>query len=235
MGGMVRIFFGTFVLALWLWGCERTAGTEVGNPEKITVTAAFSVDQPWENPYVRNFSLQVMCVRYTTRSNREGELWLVPGGLKVNWLDGEGSNLPSETAEGGWTSAELLLASAVTEDTWDEGRVFEDFAGPRYIKAGFAKYSLPNLLVELPSDMRYKLRFGGEVLKSWIKDDSLRMEVVFDCGKWLSGLDFSQATLRKDAAGKEFIMLSAAENAGLHAALMERFPSAFNADSVKPY
>ncbi len=218
------------LLAVLLAGCERTAGTEVGNPNEVVVTAAFSVQQPWDEAYMRNFTLSVLCVRYTTQSNRTGELWATPDGRIVDLLEGGASTLPAQKAEGGWTFAELSLAAPGEGPAWSDTLSFEDFTGSRYIKAGYGKDSLPDFLIELPNDLQYKFTFDSQRLDGWLRNDSLHMTIAFDCGKWLKGVDFSAAARSKDGTGREFVMLSPRDNVELHTELLRKLPEGFDAD-----
>ncbi len=214
-------------------GCERTAGTEVGNPTQVVVTASFRVDQPSQGLYMKNFALRVLCVQYTTHANESGELWAVPGGSMVDLMDSGGASvLPPALAKGGWRSAELSIAASDDSSRWTDSMEFESFAGTHYVKAGTGDEGNIKLLVEIPKDMSYKLHFYSERMQNWTTNDSLQMAIHFDCEKWFKDMDFSRATVRVDATGQSFHMISKDENSEMHAELMQRFPYSFNADSV---
>ena len=234
---MKRIAAGMIVGALALAaisGCNRVAGTEVGNPE-ITVAARFAVYNELPGLVIPWMNLKVMWMGYSMAGD-SGACWNDPYGNMVDFgADAAMPIAPAKVHDGNWSKAELMLQAPVTDTLPAIIADYALWANPRYTKlVRVDGTDTLRVLFDMPQDMRLKLMFGKDRVAKWRSGDTIMVKVMFDASKWAAAVDARGSfTSRQDGKHARYVLFSADENAAAWTALKQRLPSAFAADTAE--
>lgn len=231
---MIRKFLAACVgAALALAGCDRVAGTEVGNPE-ITIAARFVLVDSSAGVEVPEMNLKVMGMAYGMGAD-SGACWTDPDGHMVDLAAPKaGSPLPMVKAKDAeWTDAELLLESPAAAENLPDTVAFPDWRNYRYAKLLLIEGTdtLPAAF-DMPQGMKLTLGYGKDRVAKWREGDTMMVKVMFDVAKWTAGLGPKGHTLRKDGKGARYALFSGNENSEAWDELVARLPKSFMADTA---
>lgn len=228
-----RICAAFLTAGLALAGCNRVAGTEVGNPE-IAVAARFALVDTFPGADVPEMNLKVMGMAYGMAGDT-GACWNEPGGHMVDFASpGPASDLPMEKAKDmEWTDAELTLQAPAAAAILPDTAAFMDWENPRYAKLKLIDGAdTLHALFDMPQGMKLKLMYGKGRVSDWRQGDTMRVDVRFDVGRWMAGLAHEGWTLRKDGKGVPYALFAEGENPAAWSLLKAGLPGAFMADST---
>jgi hypothetical protein len=224
---------GAMLAGMLLGGCERLAGTEVGNPE-ITVAARFAIRDTSASSSIQEMDLKVMGMGWQAPEHH-GDIWAEPDGFMIDFASATKAALPSVIMQDGdFSGAELLLQAAEGQPTLPDSVGFEEWSDPRYIKlAKVMGQDTVRALFQLEAGMRITLGFAPATIRKWREDGKLMVSVLFDADKWLAGMgsnpDFAY---REDGKHARYVRLSPDENTDTYAALKTLLPASFMADTA---
>ncbi len=215
-------------------GCDRLAGTEVGNPE-ITVSARFALRDSDATVSIPQMNLKVMGMYWTQVADSSGSCWTQPDGHLVDFAADAQVPLPIVTVRNGdWSQAEMLLQSPAGDSTMPDSSDFATWSNPRYTKIVKVMGSdTLRFLFEMSKSMHLKLMFEKPTIAAWRKDRKVTVQVIFDVGKWTAGLGSDPSfKFRADGKHARYVLLSPAENTAAYEALKAMLPKAFMADAA---
>lgn len=231
---LTRVIAAGILAALALAACDLVAGTEVGNPE-ITVSARFVLVDSSANVEVPEMHLKVMGMAYGMPGD-SGACWTEPDGHMVDFASpATQSALPMAKAkDAAWTAAEVLLQSPAAAAILPDTEAFMTWYNPRYVKLLLIEGSdTLHALFDMPQGMRLTLGYGKDKVARWRAGDTIHVKVMFDVGKWASGIGPKGGwTLRLDGKHVRYALFSEGENALAWTALKARLPESFLADSA---
>lgn len=226
-------------------GCsgERHAGTEVGNPEMVRVSAIFaSFDTTGE---ILLEDMHMLAMGMTYQLARPGQpldtdtCWVDPAGTLVNTSGFDFEDVLPDTVvpDGEWVRAELTLRAPEGSAPLPVIEDFETWNHPRYAKFHLARgaNSLSGIF-EMPQEMEFSLIYGRETIETvWRWEDGTMWPLFrFDAGTWLKGLDAGRSyATRRDGKRVPYVVFSPTENAAAWAALRDSLPGAFEADTLR--
>jgi hypothetical protein len=229
-----RYIAGGILAALAIAGCNRVAGTEVGNPE-IAVSARFVLVDTSANVEVPEMSLKVMGMAYGMAGD-SGACWTEPDGHMVDFASpATQSALPMAKAKDAeWTDAEVLLQSPAAAAILPDTAAFLTWYNPRYAKLLLIEGpDTLRALFDMPQGMHLTLGYGKDKVSKWRAGDTMHVKVMFDVGKWAAGIGPKGGwTLRQDGKHVRYALFSEGENAAAWTALKARLPESFLADSA---
>ena len=222
---------------LALAGCERLAGTEVGNPE-LTVSARFALLDTSATSDVAAMNMKVMGMGWSMADKPadSGVCWNAPQGKMVDFAADKQAPLdPVKVPAGAWSKAEMILYSppypAAAPDTGD----YAAWDNPRY--ARFTRVEggdTLRALFDLTQALHVKLMFNQARLERWHVGDSMLVKILFDVGRWSQGVKPAGGwTERRDGKHARYVLFSAEENTAGWEALKARLPDAFSSDTAK--
>jgi hypothetical protein len=225
------------IVSAFMIGCvsDRLAGTEVGNPE-LTVSARFAIQGTGDSMTVSEMNLTCMGMEFHTMADSTGMLWEIPTGYGIDLAD----TLDSDTLKtlklrtGSWARAAMMLKSQTGDASLPEAVSFQNFSNRRYVKMTKRMGAeMTRFLFEMPRDMEMKLMYDKAHIGSWLRKDTLAIQILFDAGKWAGGLTLEpSAKIRKDGLGADYMLLSPLENAKTYDRLKSMLPKGFMADST---
>ena len=213
-------------------GCDRLAGTEVGNPE-LTVTARFALRDSDATASVPEMKLKLMGMGWKHGSDSDS-CWTNPEGKMVDFTRDDASQLAAVKVPGGtWSNAYMWFQAGIGDSIAPAIASYGSWSNPRYAKIiTVMGGDTLRFLFEMPKDLRLKLLFGKSTIDSWHKGDSMTVDVYLDVGKWSAGLGSDPAfRLRTDGEHLRYVLLSPVENAAAYQTMRILLPHAFMADS----
>jgi hypothetical protein len=213
---------------------ERTAGTEVGNPE-ITVVARIEMVNSNDTMRMDDFNLKMVSADFITLSGDSGKLWNTDTGTMFDMADnGVISSLPSmKISSEPWKRCELNLAlptgdSAVTDSSDTSLASGHNWARWHVNGKDRNKY----YLFYLPNNYRLRLVFGPWSMRPWHSGDTVFVTMTFNTSDFTDALPTGEWIKHLENDTGDYYVLSPHENEPAHAALLAAFPKCFSADSI---
>jgi hypothetical protein len=208
----------------------RQAGTEVGNPE-IVVAASFRIlpsDSDW---VVEGFEAKCMGVDYTTQAGDSGSIWVQEEGYWVDFML-EGSGPPPMTFVGEeWDAAGLWVKFAPGSDSLPDLLDWKDLTDPHWLKVR-RRSDDRRIVFALPDSLQLRLGFEQNRLNGFRSRDSLRLDVAFDLGLWLTHNSEWALEQRQGPDGVVYSVVSPRVNDEVYRRLEASFSECFLADKV---
>ncbi|MEO6098373.1 MAG: hypothetical protein ABIW76_22955 [Fibrobacteria bacterium] len=230
-------------LALAQIGCDdRTAGTEVGNPDiAMNVTARIIVIGDPGRVEISSLVFKMFGMGYGAAGKSaadSGTCWKRPDGILMDMARFDCLPLADTLVEARswpWTWAHLVLRTPEGPTSLPDSSDFNTWTNPRYVKFHMINGSdtLPALF-EMPAGTELQLAFTQASLQFWPWQSEIWVPFVFDASLWTANLNLAGPwKTHTDGKHARYVLLSPSENAIAWAHLKAGLATAFVADTVQ--
>ncbi len=206
---------------------ERTAGTEVGNPEIVVASVVTMPAQSgWE---MQSFNVKMMGVHYTTLSGDTGMLFRDQAGHMIDAARDSNGGMVQKMATPTIRTVRMDLAFPKAGKMLPDSMPWSQFHEPGWAVFGYYNQQgvEKKLIFAMPDSLSLTIDFSAETLRSNRAGDTLHVKVWFDCKAWMASLDTSIVYQIRQGMDGAYSLLSPSENALAYQKMRLSFDSCF--------